>query len=118
VDINAQENRMTGCAVMSDSMSVVVVEGGSKSIKRYGKLMLHRINWAAAVVKEEDEEEDDERPINKCQLVWQGSVAKSCFNKFMIQQCRTEAAARKFFADAGVAHYWDLAVNFSDDQIS
>lgn len=118
VDINAQENRLTGCAVMSDSMSVVVVEGGSKSIKRYGKLMLHRINWAAAVVKEEDEEEDDERPINKCQLVWQGSVAKPCFNKFMVQQCRTEAAARKFFADAGVAHYWELAVNFSDDQIS
>lgn len=115
VDINAQENRLTGCAVMSDSMSVVVVEGGSKSIKRYGKLMLHRINWAAAVVKEDDEDEDDERPINKCQLVWQGSVAKPCFNKFLIQQCRTEAAARKFFADAGVSHYWDLSVNFSDD---
>jgi U4/U6 small nuclear ribonucleoprotein PRP3 len=29
----------------------------------------------------------------------------------------TEAAARKYFADAGVAYYWDLAVNFSDDQM-
>ncbi|XP_057813794.2 protein RDM16 isoform X2 [Cryptomeria japonica] len=117
VDVNAQENRLSGCAVISDSMSVVVVEGGNKSIKRYGKLMLRRINWAAAVVKEEDEEEDEDRPVNKCQLVWQGSVAKSSFNRFVIQQCRTEAAARKFFADAGVVHYWDLAVNFSDDQI-
>ncbi|XP_057840106.2 protein RDM16 [Cryptomeria japonica] len=118
VDVNAQENRLSGCAVISDNMSVVVVEGGSKSIKRYGKLMLHRINWAAAVVKEEDEDEDDGRPVNKCQLVWQGSVAKQSFNRFVIQQCRTEAAARKFFADSGVVHYWDLAVNFSEDQIS
>uniref|UniRef100_A0A803N9N7 Uncharacterized protein n=1 Tax=Chenopodium quinoa TaxID=63459 RepID=A0A803N9N7_CHEQI len=34
VDINAQENRLTGCAVISEGFSVVVVEGGSKSIQR------------------------------------------------------------------------------------
>lgn len=116
VDVNAQENRLTGCAVISDGISVVVVEGGSKSIKRYGKLMLKRINWAAAVANEE-EDENDVAPINKCMLVWQGSAAKPSFNRFLIHQCRTEAAARKVFADAGVAHYWELAVNFSDDQI-
>eukprot|EP00268_Persea_americana_P055072 TRINITY_DN6372_c0_g1_i2.p1 TRINITY_DN6372_c0_g1~~TRINITY_DN6372_c0_g1_i2.p1 ORF type:complete len:268 (+),score=60.46 TRINITY_DN6372_c0_g1_i2:1019-1822(+) len=117
VDVNAQENRLTGCAVISDGISVVVVEGGSKSIKRYGKLMLKRINWAAAVANEEEEDENDVAPINKCMLVWQGSAAKPSFNRFLIHQCRTEAAARKVFADAGVAHYWELAVNFSDDQI-
>lgn len=117
VDVNAQENRLTGCAVISDGISVVVVEGGSKSIKRYGKLMLKRINWAAAVANEEEEGENDVVPINKCMLVWQGSAAKPNFNRFLIHQCRTEAAARKVFADAGVAHYWELAVNFSDDQI-
>ncbi|OMP02728.1 hypothetical protein COLO4_10868 [Corchorus olitorius] len=35
VDVNAQENRLTGCAVISEGMTVVVVEGGSKSIKRF-----------------------------------------------------------------------------------
>ncbi|RHN55309.1 putative U4/U6 small nuclear ribonucleoprotein Prp3 [Medicago truncatula] len=30
----AQENRLTGCAVICDGISIVVVEGGSKSIKR------------------------------------------------------------------------------------
>ena len=59
VDVNAQENRLTGCAVISDGISVVVVKGGSKSIKRYGKLMLKRINWAAAVANEEEEDEND-----------------------------------------------------------
>ncbi|GLT88940.1 hypothetical protein SLE2022_069470 [Rubroshorea leprosula] len=116
VDVNAQENRLTGCAVISDGMSVVAVEGASKSIKRYGKLMLRRISWAEAV-KEEDEDEDgnQDKPINKCMLVWQGSVAKPSFHKFSVHECMTEAAARKVFSDAGVAHYWDLAVNFTED---
>ncbi|XP_059628208.1 protein RDM16-like isoform X2 [Cornus florida] len=116
VDVNAQENRLTGCAVISEGISVVVVEGGNKSIKRYGKLMLKRINWAAAVENEdEDGDEDEDKPINKCMLVWQGSVAKPSFNRFHVHECRTEAAARKVFSDAGVAHYWELAVNFTDE---
>ncbi|XP_038690243.1 protein RDM16 isoform X2 [Tripterygium wilfordii] len=118
VDVNAQENRLTGRAVVSEGISVVVVEGGSKSIKRYGKLMLKRINWADAVKEEDDDEDEgDDKPVNKCVLVWQGSVSKSSFNRFSFHECITEAAARKVFVDAGVAHYWDLAVNFSDDQI-
>ncbi|TYH00201.1 hypothetical protein ES288_A10G255400v1 [Gossypium darwinii] len=117
VDVNAQENRLTGCAVISEGISVVVVEGGSKSIKRYGKLMLRRINWAEAVNDNDDDgDEDEEKPPNKCVLVWQGSVAKSSFSRFSVHECITEAAARKVFADAGVGHYWDLAVNFSDDE--
>ncbi|XP_052204597.1 protein RDM16 isoform X2 [Diospyros lotus] len=118
VDVNAQENRLAGCAVISDGMSIVVVEGGSKSIKRYGKLMLRRIDWASAVKnEEEDRDEDEDKPVNKCVLVWQGSVAKPSFNRFSVHECRTEAAAHKVFYDAGVGHYWDLAVNFSEGEM-
>ncbi|XAR72069.1 hypothetical protein NMG60_11018569, partial [Bertholletia excelsa] len=120
VDVNAQENRLTGCAVIADGISVVVVEGGNKAIKRYGKLMLRRIDWASAVKNEEEGEEDgddEDKPVNKCLLVWQGSVAKATFNRFSVHECRTEAAARKVFSDAGVPHYWDLAVNFAEDQM-
>lgn len=119
VDVNAQENRLSGCAVMSEGICVVVVEGGNKSIKRYQKLMLKRINWADAVVKEDNQNEendnDDDKPKNKCVLVWQGSVAKPNFHRFLVHECRTENAARKVFSDAGVGHYWDLSVNFSDE---
>lgn len=116
VDVNAHENRLTGCAVICEGINVVVVEGGSKSIKRYGKLMLRRIDWAKAV-KEEDEDEDEttDKSVNKCVLVWQGNVARPSFNRFFVHECMTEAAAKKVFADAGVAHYWDLAVNFNDE---
>ncbi|XP_057764687.1 protein RDM16-like isoform X2 [Salvia miltiorrhiza] len=116
VDVNAQENRLSGCAIISVGISVVVVEGGSKAIKRYGKLMLRRIDWSATVEKEDDEENDDEeKPVNKCVLVWQGTVAKPSFNRFFVQECRSEAVARKFFSDHRVAHYWDLAINFTPD---
>ncbi|KAJ0257927.1 Protein RDM16 [Hirschfeldia incana] len=122
VEMNARENRLTGCSVMTDEMSVVVVEGKSKAIKRYGKLMLRRINWAEAVKKDEnegeEEEDDDEEESggnNKCWLVWQGSVAKPSFHRFIVQECLTESAAKKVFTDAGVGHYWDLAVNYTDD---
>ncbi|MED6159114.1 Protein rdm16 [Stylosanthes scabra] len=117
VDVNAQENRLSGCAVITDGMTVVVVEGGSKSIKRYGKLMLRRINWSEfSKETEENEDSDDDKPVNKCSLVWQGSVAKPSFNRFSVHDCITEAAARKVFVDAGVPHYWDLAVNYVEDE--
>ncbi|XP_020966565.1 protein RDM16 isoform X2 [Arachis ipaensis] len=117
VDVNAQENRLSGCAVISDGITVVVVEGGCKSIKRYGKLMLRRINWSEfSKETEENEDSDDDKPVNKCSLVWQGSVAKPSFNRFTVHDCITEAAARKVFVDAGVPHYWDLAVNYVEDE--
>ncbi|KAK2446589.1 protein RDM16 [Trifolium repens] len=114
VDLNAQQNDLTGCAVFCDDISIVVVEGNSKSIKRYGKLMLKRINWSDLSKKDETEDSDD-KPANKCVLVWQGSVAKLNFNRFSVHHCITEAAARKVFVDAGVPHYWDQAVNYKDD---
>lgn len=117
VDVNAQENRMTGCAVISEGgICVIVVEGGKKSSKRYKNLMLKRIDWAAAAGDEDEEAPDAlEPPANKCLLVWQGSVVRPSFSRFFVHQCRTETAARKVFADAGVEHYWDLAANYSEE---
>jgi U4/U6 small nuclear ribonucleoprotein PRP3 len=117
VDVNAQENRLTGTAVITDSISVVVVEGGNKSIKRYNKLMLNRMDWAAAIGAEDDADEETDKPVNSCSLVWQGSVAKSVFHRFTVHHCRSEAAAKKVFIDASVPHYWDLAVKFSEDSL-
>jgi U4/U6 small nuclear ribonucleoprotein PRP3 len=115
VDVSAQENRLTGSAVITDSISVVVVEGGKKSIKRYNKLMPNWIDWAASVDAEDDADEEPDKLVNSCALVWQGSVAKSAFHRFTVHNCRIEAAAKKVFIDASVPHYWELAVNFSED---
>ncbi|KAG7561029.1 hypothetical protein ISN45_Aa05g024900 [Arabidopsis thaliana x Arabidopsis arenosa] len=113
VEMNAKQNKLTGFCVMMDKMSVVVVEGKSKAIKRYEKLMLKRINWEKAKKKEDEEEdeEEEENGGNKCWLVWQGSVEKPSFHRFHVQECLTKSAAKKVFTDAGVAHYLDLALN-------
>ncbi|CAL9246156.1 unnamed protein product, partial [Arabidopsis halleri] len=108
VERNAKQNKLTGCSVMMDEMSVVVVEGKSKAIKRYEKLMLKRINW------EKKEDEEEENGGNKCCLVWQGTVEKPGFHRFRVKECLTNSDAKKVFTDAG-AHYWDLALNYSDD---
>ncbi len=40
-----QELHMTGCAVVSYDMALIIAEGGEKAQKRYNKLMLRRIDW-------------------------------------------------------------------------
>nr|GEX17842.1 hypothetical protein [Tanacetum cinerariifolium] len=71
VDVNAQEKRMSGCAVISKGICVVVVEG------------------------EHDEDDDSEKSQNKCLLVWQGSVSKPSFHMFLVHSCRIKNAAHK-----------------------
>jgi U4/U6 small nuclear ribonucleoprotein PRP3 len=115
VDVNAQENHLTGGVLMclAAETNLVVVEGGPKSIKRFSKLMLNRIDWNARVGEEDEEDEemnsDDEgggggrpklgadgRPHvhNTCEPVWQGTVPKHAFNNFRFQECRTAATGK------------------------
>ncbi|XP_010507474.1 PREDICTED: U4/U6 small nuclear ribonucleoprotein Prp3-like [Camelina sativa] len=107
VEKNAKQNILTGSSLMTEGMSVVLVEGKSKSINRYKKLMLKIINW-----KEAEKKEEEENGGNKCWLVWQGSVEKPSFHRFNVQECLNESAAKKVFTDAGVAYYWELALNY------
>eukprot|EP00898_Chlorokybus_atmophyticus_P005252 jgi/Chlat1/5728/Chrsp38S05566 len=120
VDVNAQENRLTGAAVMcTESFTLVVVEGVAKSLKRYSNLMLRRIDWTATAEgaeEEEDEEAARKRRSNRCRLVWRGSVTKPAFKRFEIQTPRTEAAAHKFLSDKNVGHYWDLGKALPDEE--
>lgn len=61
VDINAAELHLTGCVVHTGHMSLVVVEGGTKALKKYKKLMLQRIDWKMKYEKiaREGEEMDE-----------------------------------------------------------
>ena len=51
--LGMQELHLTGCAVLTDEMCIVVAEGGIKAHKKYTKLMTQRIKWT--VVPEEEE---------------------------------------------------------------
>ncbi|KAF8395048.1 hypothetical protein HHK36_018987 [Tetracentron sinense] len=69
-------------------------------------------NWAAAVVNEDYNRDGKEKTSINKRVCWSGRAVllNPSFNKFLVHQCRTEAAARKVFSDAGVSQYWDLAV--------
>jgi len=126
VEVNAKENHLTGMAVcLPGAFSVIVVEGGSKTLRRYEKLMLRRINWSGAGkngnVEGESEEDgmkdgDDtnqNKSRNYCHLVWTGVVKENAFKgRFRIEEVRSEIAARGIFSAKGVGHYWDLAAAY------
>lgn len=58
----------------------MIVEGGPKAIKKFKRLMLHRIKWAAD--KDSDDEEDEKQDTSKktapCVLVWEVRIQRAC----------------------------------------
>jgi len=124
VDLNAQQNKLTGCVLECESpkLSLVIVEGGPKAVKRYTRLMMVRMKWTGEnlVFNEEDDEEDDNdddgndneknhkfNPENTCDLVWSGMLPNRMFNNFAFQTCESSTVARKVLEAKGVAHFWD-----------
>lgn len=57
-----------------------------------------------------------QKPVNRCDLVWQGIVKSQACNKFIMQQCPSEEAAKQFLKQRNLVHLWDLARNFIDDE--
>mmetsp|Transcript_17296 Transcript_17296/g.35324 ORF Transcript_17296/g.35324 Transcript_17296/m.35324 type:complete len:342 (+) Transcript_17296:2-1027(+) len=108
VNVNATENMLTGCVLTGDSFSLVVVEGCSKSIVRYKKLMLRRIQWDAWIAGEEPPPGAGVEG-NACALLWEGSIIEPHFTKFRQEVEKTDDSARKYLGDFGCAHLWDLA---------
>lgn len=112
VQMNARENHMSGVAIaVPGSFSVVVVEGGPKTLRRYEKLMLNRIQW-----KDEEVEEEQADSSNYCKLVWTGIAASKVFKgKFKILDVQSGVAGRKVLDDHGVPQYWDLCASATEE---
>lgn len=110
IDVNATENRLTGVCLQTEAMTLVVVEGCSKSQNRYHKLMTRRINWALA--KEGDEDVVDESAGNQCHLVWQGTAKMPAFERFRTTKDISELEAKRILQQHNVMHYWELCKNF------
>jgi len=111
VDINASQLHLTGAVVICDETgcNAVVAEGGSRSIKKFTKLLMTRIKWGGQEGVVEENEDDEQEASKKCTLIWQGVVKKPNFKNFHLEECRSEGLARKFLHDKGVEHYWDMS---------
>lgn len=125
VDRNARQLDMTGVMAIFNNCNVVVVEGGSKAIRKYKSVMLRRIKWCEAAkrkgdgVEEEREEDDDSRDQDAsqgsggCVLVWEGGITSPSFESFNVMRMTSEANGRAVFGKRGVEHYWDLCMQAS-----
>ena len=137
VDLNAQQNDITGGVLEVDhpQLALVIAEGGPKAIKRYTRLMTVRMKWrgenflgddgeeesdteeamqqdGGGAVGEDGEEGEKEAPQkfnrnNTCELIWTGMGAKRMFTSFVFQKCETADVARKVLEAKGVAHFMD-----------
>ena len=45
MDMNAQQLHLTGCVMLYHDVNLVVVEGGPKCLKKFKRLLMHRIKW-------------------------------------------------------------------------
>ena len=134
VDLNAQQNGITGGVLEVDQpkLALVIAEGGPKAIKRYTRLMTVRMKWRGEnFLGDDGEEESDQEggeaaaaheggeegdassapqkfnPHNACELIWTGMGAKRVFTSFVFQKCETADVARKVLEAKGVAHFMD-----------
>lgn len=131
VDLNAQQWSLSGGVVeVSNDLSLVIVEGGARGIKKFVRLMTVRTKWTgmggdaeSANESSSDEEMDGEgekithkfNPNNSCALIWEGVNPKRLFNSFLFQMCSSTVAARKVLEAKGVAHFWDQVEQFARD---
>lgn len=112
VEANAKQLALKGVVVLYKNINVVVVEGGPKQIKKFKRLMLHRVKWEEEEAMKDNQEGGEKIP-NKCYLVWEGIVKKEAFGEIKFKNSPNESFARELLKNHGVEHYWDLAYSLS-----
>jgi U4/U6 small nuclear ribonucleoprotein PRP3 len=123
VSMNAQQNHLTGCALMTPDGSLVIVEGGPKGLKRYNNLMLRRINWKEQdeIVQEDTSNANEMSDIspppnptsnsnedNECRLLWEGSVTQPTWRRFEMKPITAQYDAKQYLCERGLESYWNL----------
>ena len=105
--------------------NLVVVEGSGKSVKKFDRLMLHRIDWTDSGKAEdtkmesssEDEEEDETTKRNgDCVRIFHGTDAKSGGKKYSakwsVVQMNSVAETEAALEQKGYLHFWEMVSRF------
>lgn len=90
---NARQNYLVGVAIIHSTQSLIIVEGGSKAIQRYTRLLTRRIKWGDA-----------------CKLLWQGTDIKLHFHTFELLDMISELSALNYLKDHNLEHLWHCSI--------
>ncbi|KAG6853010.1 hypothetical protein C0991_007493 [Blastosporella zonata] len=140
---NAEQLALTGVTIFNPQFNMVYVEGSSKAIKNYKRLLLNRVAWTEAArprgaddVELQDPNSDAEgepktsttpaegegegasRPSledNKCFLVWEGQLRDRAFSAFKGRSCPTDRDAKEVLGEK-LKGYWDQAKNWRPEE--
>ena len=102
IEHTTRDGGITGCLIIcEEECNLVVAEGGPRAIKKFKRLMSHRLKW------------DENVPDNRCDLIWEGVLQKRMFKRFRFHELKTAKEAREILEKRNAAHYWDTAVAFT-----
>lgn len=120
---NAEQKALNGFGLLPSKKSglniptIVVVEGGPRSVKFYKRLMLQRIDWShkrshksGPGKGEEGMVQEEASTDHYCRLVWEGTVNDPVFSKWSLKVISSEVEGRNLFLDKNMERYWDKAV--------
>lgn len=144
---NAEQMNLTGLCIFHPSFSMVYIEGATKYVRNYKRLMIHRMQWTQAAPARGDDAVDVEEsgevdgvvaetaPLsvanqegeefgtasledNRCDLIWEGELRERIFKNFKPRSCPTDALAKEALGSK-LSGYWDQTKNWKpqDDEL-
>lgn len=115
IDMNAKQLKLTGlCLTLNDKNSLIIVEGGNKSVEKYKHLLMNRINWEineAPRKKGGDTNNDDNITLedlsgNSCDIVWEGEIMENKFFKWTCYTFQQNVEIKQFLEKYHMDNYW------------
>jgi U4/U6 small nuclear ribonucleoprotein PRP3 len=106
VDMNARQLGLTGAFIVHADCNLVIVEGGSKGLRKYKTLLLRRVDWNANRAVEAG----SDAVVNWCAVVFEGPIAQSSFDGFRTVTILTESSVRSFLRSRGAEGFLDVAL--------
>lgn len=125
VDMNARQLMLTGvCVSLENERSLIIVEGGAKSVEKYKRLMQRRIDWTANEIPRKNKGEEEEELVveledlskNRCDKVWEGEVAEAKFHKWTEYTFESEEQLVEFLGKYGMENYWRQSLYVGREQ--
>ena len=123
VDMNAKQLMLTGaCLRLRRGKSLVIVEGGLRSLEKYKSLMMRRINWTANETPRTKDREGPAPPLedlthNRCDKVWEGEVGEPRFQKWTEYTFESDEAVIEFLGKYKLENYWRQSVYLEQDDV-
>lgn len=114
VDMNAKQLELVGICLRNPKFNLIIVEGGSKAVNFYKKLMLRRIKWTESVQPKDLNEAPPDLSGNKCTLLWEGQITELQFQKWSVMYSNTDDEALEVLNRFNAENYWREAAATED----